>query len=201
MNSNNPYAAPQTLQPLTKFDDLPAAEEVHPLARRIMFPEVSTETLERLKAASGAIRRMTILWSIATAVLLFGVIQGMIMEGPVHRIPLILLACSIVLAFRIYAGVVRSNQLRYFSLVMDILPSLAMMASLIYGSVSILDGEEKVVQALFFLVTMTLVIVVNVLPFASVRAHLKYSRLFGDKRYRHEEMIQELIHRWKYRIL
>jgi hypothetical protein len=62
MNPNNPYAAPQTLQPKLDITALPIAELQLPSGQRRLFPSHSTAQLRRLFEKSQALEAMLLIW-------------------------------------------------------------------------------------------------------------------------------------------
>jgi len=198
MNPDNPYAAPQTVASIANTAvALPMAEELPDPRGRILFPELSTAALARIEAASRAIRRMTIVWTVALALGIIGLVLAT-MSGKAFSPEWLLLVVAVVaLGFRISAGVERGPSERYFSLVVELTPCLAVIYSVCQELYQWPQGRPIPGDAPL---TLLFIVAILYMPMMSVWAHWRYSCLFGDVRLLHDDLARELTHRRKYRI-
>jgi hypothetical protein len=187
MSDDNPYAAPQTLETRAA---LPVAQPAAANHARRMFSHLSTKELAWLTSASRAIQRMTIISG-----LLFAIALSLSLVRIMERTSLIILmeftALCGLLGLRIYAGVVRGRVLRYFSLLIDLSISVVSIYFMADAMLVFRDDPSALTQFLrvgisFFLINLAM------LPCLSVYAQVRYPQLFGEQRYPHEDLLQEL---------
>ena len=198
MNPDNPYAAPQTLELIASTAiALPVAKERSLPHVRILFPDISTLALARIEAASRAIRRMTVVWTLGLALLIIGLIMTTLSGGAFGPDWLLLVAGIIALAFRISAGVERGESERYYSLLVDLAPCLLLLYVVCSELISWPEGRpipgDAPLTALFILALLYM-------PVTSVMAHCRNACLFGDQKFLHDNLALELAHRRKNRI-
>ena len=198
MNPDNPYAAPQTLETIAnKAVGLPLAEEQPDPFMRLRFAEIDTPSLTRIEAASRAIRRMTVVWTLGVAVLLIGFIVVTMSGGAFGPIWLSIIAGIVVLTFRVLAGVERGSSQRYYSLLVDFASCLAILYSFYHEWIQWAHGRPFPTELPY---SAVMALVLLSFPVTSVLAHWRYGRLFGDEQLMHEELARELAHRRRYRI-
>ncbi len=194
MNPENPYAAPQA--PLEIALELPVAEAVEPIRRRIRFQQLDTLELRRLADFSQSLRYMRLLWLLGLAggvgiaiVLLY---RSMFIGGSLLLIPLPFVAG------RIYADDLRSERARLYAQFIDFLACLGIiLAALAGGGILLWQGVDGISQCLAWL---GFLFFVGIFPLSSYLAHYCAAELFGPQRYAQRDLLEEYNYRTRYHV-
>lgn len=174
MNPDNPYAAPQTIEPQFAADvPLPVAT----LVGRQRYPELDTVTLLRLMKLSKALEAATVLWMFP----LMGSLGPGLLMGLLGRFHwwysgavLVILGLSVV---RLYVGAARKTAHRLVMRWVDGLFILVLVAGAGLGLAAFWEAPELI---LFFLLVLG---AFAFLLARSIRATFYAQALFGPTSY------------------
>lgn len=172
MNSDNPYAAPQTLDGNVSSADVPLAVD----SERRLYDDVSTERLLRLAHWSLAIHAMSLTWGVVLVVAVLMFLTMPFMFAPV--------AVTLLAALRVWGGFRRTPWFWSYDLIVDSI----CFGGLVYWLYSLFQAdfvESKLVGALAFLFA--------VMAGLSVLAHLVANSLYIH--FTHQELIAEVHYR------
>jgi RsiW-degrading membrane proteinase PrsW (M82 family) len=187
MNPDNPYAAPQTLEPRLA-DGFPVAE----LAARNLFPELSTVDLRRLAAQSQAIDNMSMVWGVVT-----------VFAGVAFSIfpTWYWLLLAPVAATRTWTGNRRTPGFWKMNLILDSVVALCLIGIILLGCIA-LASSLIMLSAVDLPMVVFLggpLVLCAVFASFSARAHYVAKVLYGH--YPHQALIAEVGFRKKHRII
>jgi hypothetical protein len=183
MNSDNPYAAPQTVE-LRATGDLPVADA----AGRNLFPELDTRQLGRLADYSHTMQLMTRLWVIPLVISGFLLTNYQKLPAPVQGTLLLIVP---LLGLRMVAGLVRGTWWRYYAALLDGLVVFGFLGGMVVGLVTSPGPSEL---ALFVPLSIVMIFL-GLIAVSSFFAHCCAPELFGPQRYHHHELMQEIDYR------
>ena len=202
MNPENPYAAPQTIEPLQVAAPLPVAEAQGDPTQRRLFPDWDTARLTMLWNRSRAILDMQVVWLVMCFVVpvvgfVFSmsiVVYGMGFDPP--RV-LIALCCTVLTFTRFGIGFNRTANVRAFALLMDVLLGLLCLLTIVVGIALALANPDA---GLLLVIVLPIVAILTFQTVRSLRSMLYAPELFGHQRMEHQQLREELVYRREHQI-
>lgn len=199
MNPDNPYAAPQTLQPQQNATPLPVAEGLGDPARQRMFVEWDTVRLTALWERSRAIYDMQALWLLMCFVMpvlaFFFSLSFAVYDFYFDTTRGIIAVCCVALTFiRFGTGYARTRFGRVLALAMDPILGLFSVVLAVVIIAALFAGGALLV---FFL---PIAILISMQTVRSLRAMIQAPELFGPVRLRHQDLCDEVEQREKHEI-
>lgn len=188
MNSDNPYAAPQTIE-FRSTGELPVADAVG----RQLFPDLTTAQLSRLADYSHTMQLMTSLWVILLLSLCL-MLPGFNSYQPNMKGFLSISILLIVLRF--VGGRARGRRWRYYTGFLD----GVFFASLLLGMTAGFITMPDLMSLMLFLPLCLAIIFLSIIAFTSCLAHCCAPELFGAPDYPHHALMQEIDYRKQYGI-
>jgi hypothetical protein len=192
MNPDNPYAAPQTIE--LRFPTARLATES--VAKRNLFPEISTSQLARLGNYSHSIHIASIWWGVPFFVFIVVGLGALFAE--IWQLFFLGFLGFAFAGTRIYFGESRQFKQRPLIILMDGLYFLAIFVAIVFLA------KEFLIQPAFggdYIVAAVLLALLSIIPLASVLATFHARKLFGPRRFLHRDLSQEMDYRKLHRIL
>jgi len=200
MNPDNPYAAPQTLEPQLDLMALPFAELQQPGGQRRRFPDQSTAQLQRLFEKSQPLEAMLLVWLTLwfVTVAFLGALFLRASSSDSHKWLGWILAATVTV--RMLCSFMRTKLGRWYMLVVDaalIVANAVLIVGCVTGSGVLLAQQVDFTASHLFklacvvLITLTLIL----LAYRSYKTLLQARELFQPVCIQHDDLVRELHYR------
>ena len=192
----NPYAAPQTLDSTLDVRKLPIATLASSGALRKEFPALTTKQLARLVRQSRALGDMQLVWMWLSPLALLGVFLWLCVEDFDHGTPInyVPLAIGIAVALaRLVLGHGRSHVGRYVGLLSDSLLVAVCVVGMTVATQNWFFGTFS--QQMTLVICLALLFMPVAFGFPALVAMLEARDLFGSRRWKHMQLVEELDYR------
>jgi hypothetical protein len=194
MPDDNPYAAPQTLEPQQATPLLPVAEGQNDPPQRRKFVEWDTARLKKLWQASCLIKDMQGIWLVVCLMMpiiafffsLSIAVYDLSFDPTRASIGLGLVALTFT---RFGTGYIRTSLGRVFAMVMDGLLGLICLLVTLAFLAAILTWQGIALAAIFFIPIIPLI---GYYAACSLRALWQAPELFGPQRLAHDDLEAEV---------
>lgn len=198
MNPDNPYAAPQTIEPRFDFAALPIADLQQPGGQRRRYPERSTTELQRLFEQSQQLEAMFLVWlALWFATVVFVGAQFLhtsrLSETP-KWLGWILIA---VVTARLVGSIWRTKLGRWYMLLVDV----ALIGGCLVLSYALLSRYVLTWESIWVRGTLSLVVLtVAAVTYRACQTLVKARELFYPNCVQHDDLMRELSYRKEQRI-
>lgn len=197
MPDDNPYAAPQTLQPRLDLAALPLAELQQPGGQRRRFPEQSTAQLQRLFDQSQRLEAMLLVWLLLwflTVAFLAALFLRASASSDSHKwLGWTLIA---LVTARLLCSFMRTKLGRWYMLLADAALICVCLAVVLAALPEFVYFRSFWVYCLVELIALT----IAVLAYRSCRTLLQAHELFHPVCMQHDDLVRELTYRKEHRI-
>jgi len=199
MNPDNPYAAPQTVEPRLDLSALPIADLQQPGGQRRRYPELSTAELQRLFDQSQKLEAMFLVWLalwFATVVFVGSQFLHTSASSATPKwLGWILIA---VVTARFVCCIWRTKLGRWYMLVVDAVLSVGSVVgwALPATKIAVFSADELFKVGVMGLIALT----VALLAYRSCQTLVKARELFYPSCVQHDDLMRELSYRKEQRI-
>ena len=192
----NPYAAPQTLQSASDVRKLPMATLASSGALRKELPAVSTRELARLVRQSRALDDMQLVWIWLTVIipgLIFAMFWFLDFEGVGNFNPWPLIGVLGICLARLILGHGRSSFGRWYCLLLDASVLAASVVAMTWLAQRWFFGSF--IQQVLLVLCTAFLFYPAMFGFQGLVALLEAGVLFGERRCRPRELVEEFSYR------